>query len=771
LVEEPDSTISFWETYVYSATTPYTGGRNIEIFSGVTAQTFNQTGSFTQECCENVSKLIKDKGTTGLGVDKDYVWNNSVSACTWATIDDCEGDCSYSGVKNISVFTPPSTSAVTTSYCVAPFSATPAGDACELIETTGATLESTQFTAYTGNDQIGYSVNGTRWYSLDLNTSDLPYNLQGTSTTLLDDSGVAVPFLAIESSGTNSLWQQTSGGGGPYTQGRLNQCGIWGTPGAPNPNPPIGDWIGFSHCININQSGTYCIGIGADNKSRFYLNGELLFTSTGLNNNVNDDLSIWKIFEIELTSGEHIIAMEGKNDGSEAAFGAEIYDATAAQLSAMTTTVQLDPVILFTTKNYRSDVVPGTFLFEFGEVGGSPIGYSCPPTYTYSNGGCYVVPTCVKITTTPLSFTSTTISLSASCEVEEVDVCINPVDYLDVPPSEIMVKEVFDEMVLSNLIDAKSRQVISNYPTLMLFYQLYLTANNCGKDLTSKFTYNDMFQFMDKIGDYWLDLIEQAVPATTIWEGCDNSGKIYRNTIFDQNKYMYRKYVLNFNDSNLCAVSGITDQSIGEASVDVLTTELSLYPTNDTINNLMNQSTDLQSTIFNNTLEKEKLENQQCVLQHQDPSPEVTNQLIQIMDDITQLSLSITQDQTDLNNVLANIMSGQTELVTQQEVFQTQYSQCNSIGTQIVEAMQALADNFLPGSVEYERQLKFIASLKYEYNKCLRKNDTQISNYDTVFITQIYSSNEYEGTVTVTGDPEWEPGGPFYNSELIHNCV
>ena len=185
----------------------------------------------------------------------------------------------------------------------------------------------------------------------------------------------------------------------------------------------------------------------------------------------------------------------------------------------------------------------------------------------------------------------------------------------------------------------------------------------------------------------------------------------------------------------------------------------------------MNQSSDLQNTIFTNTLEIERLENRKCVLEHQDPSQEVTNEILQIEADITQLNQSISQDQVSLSTTLNQISSGQTQLVTQQEVFQTQYSQCNSIGTQIVNAMQALADNFIPGSVEYERQLRFIASLRYEYNKCLRKNDTQISNYDTVFITQIYSSNEYEGTVTVTGDPEWEPGGPFYNSELIHNCV
>ena len=97
IVEEPDSTISFLETYVYSATTPYTGGESIEIFSGVTAQTFNQTTGFTQECCETINKLLTDKGVTGLGLEKDYIWNSTVSACTWNAIDDCAGDCAYSG--------------------------------------------------------------------------------------------------------------------------------------------------------------------------------------------------------------------------------------------------------------------------------------------------------------------------------------------------------------------------------------------------------------------------------------------------------------------------------------------------------------------------------------------------------------------------------------------------------------------------------------------------------------------------------------------------
>ncbi len=57
-----------------------------------------------------------------------------------------------------------------------------------------------------------------------------------------------------------------------------------------------------------------------------------------------------------------------------------------------------------------------------------------------------------------------------------------------------------------------------------------------------------------------------------------------------------------------------------------------------------------------------------------------------------------------------------------------------------------------------------------------------MSNYNTIFITQIYDSNEYEGNVVIIGDPDFDPpeftktlpptqiSGFYYNQELIHNC-
>ena len=84
--------------------------------------------------------------------------------------------------------------------------------------------------------------------------------------------------------------------------------------------------------------------------------------------------------------------------------------------------------------------------------------------------------------------------------------------------------------------------------------------------------------------------------------------------------------------------------------------------------------------------------------------------------------------------------------------------------------------NYVPGTTSYERQRNFIASIKDKYYRCVRKSNVLVTDYDTVFITQIYDTNEYEGNVNIIGDSDWSftyqyGRGPFYNKELIHNCV
>lgn len=100
----------------------------------------------------------------------------------------------------------------------------------------------------------------------------------------------------------------------------------------------------------------------------------------------------------------------------------------------------------------------------------------------------------------------------------------------------------FRKAITSELIDTKNRQTLSSYPTLRLLYERYLgNCTDCDKTL-NKFTYESMDTFIDLIGKNWVDLVEQFVPATSIWGATD----VYRNTVFHQQKYKYRRSNLEF---------------------------------------------------------------------------------------------------------------------------------------------------------------------------------------------------------------------------------
>ncbi len=354
---------------------------------------------------------------------------------------------------------------------------------------------------------------------------------------------------------------------------------------------------------------------------------------------------------------------------------------------------------------------------------------------------------------------------------ETYSVCINPLDYLDIQPSEINIKSVFDQLVQTNLIDVKSRQTISDYPTLRMFYDLYLTASNCGEDLSGKFTYNTMFEFMDKIGDYWLDLIEQVVPATTIWEGCDNSGKIYRNTIFDNNKFNYKRYSLNFIDTTECPLSGQTDFSIGSQNIESLVVEKPIYPFSSEINQLKIDILEKKINISVYIKTGDTYNSRLCSLNLQDlTTPNLQNQKDEIETLINlnnELLETLNGELVELNSELDEL---QKEYLKQQNNFYMNFTSCSGITENLINAQNNLS-GFTEGTTNYERQRNFIAGLRDKYTKCVRQSNTLLSEYNTVFITQIYDSNEYEGNVIITGDSDWEDGGPFYNKELIHNCT
>ena len=117
----------------------------------------------------------------------------------------------------------------------------------------------------------------------------------------------------------------------------------------------------------------------------------------------------------------------------------------------------------------------------------------------------------------------------------------------------------FRKAITSELIDVKNRQTLSSYPTLRLLYERYLgNCTDCEKTI-NRFTYDIMSTFIDLIGKHWVDLAEQFVPATTIWGATD----VYRNTVFHQQKYKYRRSNLEFKQQSFNTFGSATVRSYG----------------------------------------------------------------------------------------------------------------------------------------------------------------------------------------------------------------
>ena len=154
---------------------------------------------------------------------------------------------------------------------------------------------------------------------------------------------------------------------------RLNDVGVWACNAGSSTagSNPVGEWIGFSVCLDVEESGEYVVGMAADNRLRFRLNGAPTFTlNTGATTNFNH----WWMNPISLASGLYIVELEGRNDGSIAAFGAEIYGPFPAGSTASDASMA--------ALNYPDNLFWST-LDIIGQpfITGEASGYACPDGY------------------------------------------------------------------------------------------------------------------------------------------------------------------------------------------------------------------------------------------------------------------------------------------------------------------------------------------------------------------------------------------------------
>lgn len=100
----------------------------------------------------------------------------------------------------------------------------------------------------------------------------------------------------------------------------------------------------------------------------------------------------------------------------------------------------------------------------------------------------------------------------------------------------------FAQTFWHNMINVRNRQFITDgktggYPTLQSIFWKYLESDLYVNIPNDEFTYQKMIDYVNGLGDYWIRLIEQMVPATTLW----NTGVRYENSIFHRQKFVWRR--------------------------------------------------------------------------------------------------------------------------------------------------------------------------------------------------------------------------------------
>ena len=162
-------------------------------------------------------------------------------------------------------------------------------------------------------------------------------------------------------------------------------------------------------------------------------------------------------------------------------------------------------------------------------------------TYTYRN-----IPNCYwdkrrNVCATkqhPLGVENEDGSFSTLCCGDNFTVDFN--ELMTEPLANAKTNEQFDEYLTTELIDAKDRKTLSAYATLRALYDRYMHSSLYTGVQSSAYDYAKMDGIANMVGTYWVDVIEQVIPATTIW----GAVKIYSNTMFDQQKFTYKKGTL-----------------------------------------------------------------------------------------------------------------------------------------------------------------------------------------------------------------------------------
>lgn len=256
--------------------------------------------------------------------------------------------------------------------CPNDYTLAPEGDYCYKVEDVPAIPPSGTPATLVNVPHVAYSTCGSYIY-------DTGYNINGTGTS------TQIPL-------SNLFWKNGGTCADSTTvNGPLNRTAVWVAP------PQDGQVIGFGVCVDLPESKTYYIGVGADNYAVIKVDNVIIVQQDAieLGNQYSvgpgATFKVWHIYPVELSAGPHILELTGNNVINVAALGCEVYNATSAELIAATSYADLADKLIFSSKDY---------IGEEAQIGTGNAGYTCPSGYTLAPCADPVI--CRRILTTSL---------------------------------------------------------------------------------------------------------------------------------------------------------------------------------------------------------------------------------------------------------------------------------------------------------------------------------------------------------------------------------
>lgn len=208
---------------------------------------------------------------------------------------------------------------------------------------------------------------GTKYYQ----------GVYGAEGTVIYSSTDTATATKTEMDWNNVFWRDSS----TVFQGPLNRCGMWtctsqhpDSTDAQQTSLPSGVWTGFSTIKNMPYTGTYYIGMAGDNGVRIFIDGNLI-----KENHTGDfsQYTIWPIYAVNLSQGNHLIKAEGINDLGPGLFGVEIYGNTLSEIISAQSYNDLNMVFSTAEGWGNSRPLPRSATPQ----------YSCPSGYSLDTAG------------------------------------------------------------------------------------------------------------------------------------------------------------------------------------------------------------------------------------------------------------------------------------------------------------------------------------------------------------------------------------------------